>query len=96
MLINGLIMNNLTNKRILRRDQGSAVVSNNITNAEADWFENASAGDLHLAYDVPGVVDARNALVDVAFDLDGDSLDTDNAASPYHSNTSEATVGVEE
>ena len=27
--------------------------------------------------------------------LDGDSLDTDNAASPYHSNTSEATVGVE-
>ena len=28
--------------------------------------------------------------------LDGDSLDTDNAASPYHSNTSEATVGVED
>ena len=28
--------------------------------------------------------------------LPGDSLDTDNAASPYHSNTSEATVGVEE
>jgi len=28
--------------------------------------------------------------------LDGDSLDSDNAASPYHSNTSEATVGVEE
>ncbi len=28
--------------------------------------------------------------------LDGDSLDTDNGASPYHSNTSEATVGVEQ
>ena len=28
--------------------------------------------------------------------LEGDSLDTDNAASPYHSNTSEATVGVEQ
>jgi hypothetical protein len=28
--------------------------------------------------------------------LEGDSLDTDNAASPYHSNTSEATVGAEE
>ncbi|MGB5447946.1 MAG: VCBS domain-containing protein [Woeseiaceae bacterium] len=27
---------------------------------------------------------------------DGDSLDTDNAASPYNSSTSEATVGVEE
>ncbi|MEL7186136.1 MAG: hypothetical protein AAFN50_06845, partial [Pseudomonadota bacterium] len=27
--------------------------------------------------------------------LDGDSLDTDNAASPYNSSTSEATVGVE-
>ncbi|MCF2947518.1 VCBS domain-containing protein [Paraglaciecola aquimarina] len=27
---------------------------------------------------------------------DGDSLDTDNAVSPYHSNTSEAVVGVEE
>jgi hypothetical protein len=28
--------------------------------------------------------------------LEGDSLDTDNGASPYHSNTSEATVGAEE
>ncbi|MGB5355021.1 MAG: VCBS domain-containing protein, partial [Woeseia sp.] len=28
--------------------------------------------------------------------LEGDSLDTDNAASPYNSNTNEATVGVEE
>ncbi|MEM6512569.1 MAG: VCBS domain-containing protein [Pseudomonadota bacterium] len=28
--------------------------------------------------------------------LDGDSLDTDNPASPYNSSTSEATVGVEE
>ena len=28
--------------------------------------------------------------------IDGDSLDTDNAASPYNSSTSEATVGVEE
>ena len=28
--------------------------------------------------------------------LEGDSLDTDNPASPYHSNTSEATVGVEQ
>ena len=28
--------------------------------------------------------------------LEGDSLDDDNAASPYHPNTSEATVGVEE
>ena len=28
--------------------------------------------------------------------LDGDSLDTDNGASPYNSSTSEATVGVEE
>ncbi|MGB5258515.1 MAG: VCBS domain-containing protein [Woeseiaceae bacterium] len=28
--------------------------------------------------------------------LDGDSLDTDNAASPYNSSTSEATVGVEQ
>ena len=28
--------------------------------------------------------------------LEGDSLDTDNAASPYNSSTSEATVGLEE
>ncbi len=43
----------------------------------------------------------KNGLTRVFYDdfesyLDGDSLDTDNAASPYHSNTSEATVGVEE
>ena len=53
-----------------------------------------------FSVDEIGIYSDTNGMTEVFADdfesyLVGDSLDTDNAASPYHSNTSEATVGAE-
>ncbi len=53
-----------------------------------------SVDDLAIYSDTAGMTEVFSD--DFESYLDGDSLDTDNGASPYHSNTSEATVGVEE
>ena len=49
-----------------------------------------SVDDLAIYFDTAGFTEVFSD--DFESYLDGDSLDTDNAASPYHSNTSEATV----
>ncbi len=49
-----------------------------------------SVDDLAIYADTAGLTEVFSD--DFESYLDGDSLDTDNAASPYHSNTSEATV----
>jgi hypothetical protein len=67
------IVNNLTNKAVLSRDGGSGTVQNNVTNAQASWFVNATAGDLHLASGIASVVDLGQALADVTDDYDGDA-----------------------
>ncbi|MGB5033941.1 MAG: right-handed parallel beta-helix repeat-containing protein [Saprospiraceae bacterium] len=51
------IRNNLTNKSIRSRDGGSGVNTNNVTNAQSNWFVNTSAGDLHLSSGLSNVVD---------------------------------------
>jgi hypothetical protein len=53
-----------------------------------------SVDDLAIYSDTAGT--AQVFSDDFESYLEGDSLDTDNAASPYNSSTSEATVGVEE
>ncbi len=53
-----------------------------------------SVDDLAIYSDTAGTTEVFSD--DFETYLDGDSLDTDNAASPYNSSTSEATVGVEE
>lgn len=62
--------NNLCNKTIFLRDGATATLSNNITNAQASWFVNLSTGDLHLASNVVGVVNAGITLP-VTEDYDG-------------------------
>ncbi|HUR31441.1 MAG TPA: T9SS type A sorting domain-containing protein [Saprospiraceae bacterium] len=63
------MINNLTNKLIRSRDGGQGNVSNNVTDAEASWFEDVSEGDLHLAFDVSGVV---NQGVDLSTEVTDD------------------------
>jgi hypothetical protein len=68
-----LIANNLTNKAIAQRNEASAEVSNNVTNAESAWFVNTTAGDLHLASPVPTVVNQGRAIAGLNDDIDGDT-----------------------
>lgn len=65
------ITNNLTNKQILSRNGGQAVLSNNITNANANWYRDLLEGDLRLVDEVSEVVDQGSNLgQDVLFDID--------------------------
>lgn len=66
------IANNLTNKRIQQRDNGQAVLENNVTNADRSWFRNPTTGDLHLTSDISTVVNqGKNLSSFVTNDIDG-------------------------
>lgn len=65
------IANNLTNRAITARDDASGDVSNNLTNAQDAWFRDLAAGDLHMAYAVPELVDRALAIEGLVDDHDG-------------------------
>jgi hypothetical protein len=67
-----LIVNNLTNKEITQRDGASATVSHNVTDAQASWFVNLSAGDLHLSTQPSTVIDQGQSVAGLSSDFDGD------------------------
>lgn len=67
-----LIANNLTNRAITSRDGASAALTHNLTDAVSGWFVNPAAGDLHLAYEVPAVVDQGTDIDGLTDDFDGD------------------------
>lgn len=69
------IANNLCNKIIKSRDSAVATLESNIQNAEASWFENASAADLHLKSAVSDVVNKGTSLT-ISDDIDGDQRDS--------------------
>ena len=73
------ITNNLTNKAITKRDNGSATVDNNITNAQSDWFIETTSGDLHLAKNIDEVIDKAVYLEEVEKDIDGDIREIDKS-----------------
>lgn len=67
-----LIANNLTNRAIAQRDGASAELSNNVTHAESAWFVDPTAGDLHLTFPVPAVVDQGRSIEGLIDDMDGE------------------------
>ncbi len=68
------IINNLSNRAITSRDGGDTVfLRNNLNNAEASWFVNAAAGDLHIQGIRDGVTDAGYSVPTLTDDFDKDS-----------------------
>jgi len=68
----GSIKNNLTNRAISSRNDGTALVTHNIVSAQSSYFKDIANGDLHLDYAVPGVVDSGISIVGLQFDFDGE------------------------
>lgn len=65
------LRNNLTNQLIRSRNGADAAQSGNITDAEASWFADVAAGDLHLAgCSEARVVGAGDVLAAVTVDID--------------------------
>jgi hypothetical protein len=64
------IANNICNAAIASRDGGTATVRSNREDADSSWFLDATAGDLHLAAELSGVVDQGVTLAAVTSDLD--------------------------
>lgn len=69
--VNVAITNNLSNKPIQARDGGTAVLTDNVLDADPSWFVSPSEGNLHLAYAVSGVVDAGVPVSGLTDDIDG-------------------------
>ncbi|OGH87609.1 MAG: hypothetical protein A3J93_03740 [Candidatus Magasanikbacteria bacterium RIFOXYC2_FULL_42_28] len=65
------IYNNLVNKSIAKRDNGSADLSNNHSQATADMFVDYQSGNLRLKQNIAGVVDAGKTIGAVTNDIDG-------------------------
>jgi len=64
------IANNLTNRAITSRSNGSGLVENNFTNGQTAWYLNAIEGDLRLTVTQDQVVDQGMALSEVMYDID--------------------------
>jgi hypothetical protein len=54
---NAVIRNNLTDAPIWRRNDATAELAGNVTDAEAGWFVGAGEGDLHLRAGATGAID---------------------------------------
>lgn len=70
------IRNNLTNKLITAQSGATATLGHNLTTAQASWFVDPAAGDLHLASARPDVVDAGQSILDLTTDIDGTARPT--------------------
>jgi hypothetical protein len=74
-----VVKNNLTNKLVASRNNATASLGGNVTNAKASFFVDAAKGDLHLASCQTASVDGKGEkLQDVKDDIDGEARTTDN------------------
>ncbi len=67
---NNYIANNLTNKSITSRNDGTAILDNNHTKAQAEWFADTAVGNLHLIFNVPEVVNNGSTISGLVDDFD--------------------------
>jgi len=68
----GSIRNNLANKLVASTGgTATATLATNVATAQASWFKDPVAGDLHLAAARSGVVDAGTTIGDLLVDIDG-------------------------
>ena len=65
-----VIANNLTNKKIQKRNRGSAEVKNNVTYAKREWFSDPDTGDLHIAKHLHPVSNTGILLEGLILDFD--------------------------
>ncbi len=70
--VNNFIANNLTNRAIVSRDQGSARVINNVTSAKKQWFVDVKKGDLHLDQKINLIAGKGIFFPEIKQDIDGD------------------------
>jgi hypothetical protein len=66
------ITDNLANRAIASRNGGSGTLFNNRIDAPADWFVDASRGDLHLTAKAISALDQGSGRRDLTTDFDGD------------------------
>lgn len=66
------LVNNLVNDTLMARDGASATQAGNIANAQATWFVDAAAGDLHLVSIASAAIDQVTAPAAVTDDVDAD------------------------
>ncbi len=66
------ISNNLSNRAITSRQDGSATLAANVTTALPSWFLNTTAGDLHLNGPITGIIDKGIFISGLTDDLDKD------------------------
>lgn len=68
---NILVVNNLTNKQIIARNDATGILVKNIITAIHSWFVNPSNGDLYLASRVNKVIGVGQHLTGLTDDYDG-------------------------
>ena len=73
------VLNNLTNREVLARNSASAVLENNVVDANASWFVDANNGDLHLqSCSETTILGQGSELSMVADDFDSEPRNTSN------------------
>ena len=67
------IINNLVNDEMRERNEAHGTESGTVTGAQASWFVDTAASDLHLTSAATAAIDTVTAPADAVSDMDGDA-----------------------